>query len=51
MSKDAKAQAVTVTVIVAGLAIIAWYQGGVERLDFGGSGDGGSAPASASIAS
>ena len=41
MSKDAKAQAVTVTVIVAGLAIIAWYQGGFERLDFGGSDDSG----------
>lgn len=41
MSKDAKAQAVTVTVIVAGLAIIAWYQGGFERLSFGGNDDGG----------
>lgn len=41
MSKDAKAQAVTVTVIVAGLAIIAWYQGGFERLRFGGNDDGG----------
>lgn len=41
MSKDAKAQAVTVTVIVAGLAIIAWYQGGFERLNFGSSDDSG----------
>ena len=32
MSKDAKAQAVTITLIAAGLAVIAWYQGGFETL-------------------
>ncbi len=31
MSKDAKAQALTVAVIAAGLLTIAWYQGGFER--------------------
>lgn len=32
MSNDAKAQAVTITLIVGGLGVIAWYQGGFEAL-------------------
>ena len=32
MSKDAKAQAVTITLIAVGLAVIAWYQGGFDAL-------------------
>lgn len=32
MSKDAKAQAVTISLIAVGLGVIAWYQGGFEAL-------------------
>ncbi len=32
MSKDAKAQVVTIALILAGLGVIAWHQGGLEAL-------------------
>ena len=51
MSKDAKAQAITITLIVGALGVIAWNQGGFEALsrnpvfDGGFVGLGGSKPA------
>ena len=41
MSKDAKAQAITVTLIVGALAVIAWKQGGFDALRRGSDYDGG----------
>ena len=41
MSKDAKAQAVTITLIAVGLGGIAWYQGGFDALRRSTSVDGG----------
>ncbi len=41
MSKDSKAQAATIAVIVGGLLTIAWYQGGFDRFKARASYDGG----------